>query len=311
MTYQERTEELRGLAGKTVLVTGGRGMLGRAFVETLHRHVPTAVVLDPGRDGLDVARRDQALEMARARPDVILHCAFRTDVDWYEDHAEEGTDQSLRGVENVLEIARMTGAQIFYPQSFLIYDGEAQPIDEQTVPRPLNVYGRVKLASEQMLRAGCPQALTVHMAGLFGGFETDKNFVGKVIPHLAKLLAAGTARFEVGDRVWQPTYTNDQAYNSLLLLARGRTGHYCMASHGQASFFELTREIAGVLGIASRIEIAPVSAQSMARKEKAARPLAAIMRNDRLQAEGLDRQRTWQASLGEYLDQAYFRGMFC
>ena len=31
---------------------------------------------------------------------------------------------------------------------------------------------------------------------------------------------------EIGDRVWQPTFTDDLAYNSLILLANNKSGKY-------------------------------------------------------------------------------------
>jgi dTDP-4-dehydrorhamnose reductase len=64
------------------------------------------------------------------------------------------------------------------------------------------------------------------------------------------------------------------------------------------------------MGVSDRIRIGRVDAALLAAKEKARRPLSAVMRNSRLAAEGLDRQRTWQQSLAEYLNQPYFRDMF-
>ena len=45
-------------------------------------------------------------------------------------------------------------------------------------------------------------------------------------------------------------------------------------------------------------------------KEKAKRPLRAIMENKRLQEEGLDRMRPWRETLEEYLQNEYFQNLF-
>ncbi len=307
MNGLDRKVELRAFDGRTVLVTGAQGMLGSAFVEILQKLVPGAKVIAPSRVDLDVTRQEQVLSLERYYPDFIFHCALHTNVDWYEDHASEGLELARRGLENVITLARRTGARIFYPQSFLIYDGTLLPIDERTEPRPLNAYGRVKWDCEQQLRQELPQSLVVRLGGLFGGREADKNFVGRIIPHMRSLICQGVDRFEVGDRVWQPSYTHDLVFNILLLLARDCEGSYCMASHGQASFFELTREIAMLLDLDAHLQVVPVLAQAMAGREKALRPVAAVMRNTALQNARLDRQRTWQSSLAEYLAQPFFQ----
>ena len=76
------------------------------------------------------------------------------------------------------------------------------------------------------------------MGGFFGGEEKDTNFVGKITSHISKLIKQGEKKMEIGDRVWQPTFTNDIAYNSLILLANNKNGKYNMASHGSCSFFK-------------------------------------------------------------------------
>ena len=300
---------LASLDGSKVVITGANGMLGRAFAQVLATCAPKAEVLALGRDALDVTQRDEVFALAGERPDIVLHCAVKADVNWCEDHAEEAAQVQVEGTAHVAALAKACGARLFFPQSFLIYEGGAL-VDEGTDPNPLSAYGRLKFEAEKTLLSILPDALVVRMGGFFGEQEADKNFVGKLIPHLASLLRSGVDRMEIGDRIWQPTYTRDLAYNSLLLLARRCTGAYCMASHGQASFFELGKEITRLLGIDQRLEIARVPAQTMAGKEKAVRPEVLVMRNSRLQAEGLDRQRPWQAALAEYLGQGHFNALF-
>ncbi|BFO57663.1 MULTISPECIES: SDR family oxidoreductase [Comamonadaceae] len=302
-------DELSGLRGARVLITGAGGMLGSAFARHLAAHVPTAVVAALDRSAFDVRSREQAEALRAWMPDIVIHCAVCSDVNWCEDHPDEAAQVQVLGTCHVAELARECGARLFFPQTFLVYDG-SETVDETTPARPLSVYGRLKLEAERMALQHAPDALAVRMGGFFGEHARDKNFVGKLIPHLAGMLRSGADRMEIGDRVWQPTLTDDLAYNSLLLLARGETGRFCMASHGQASFFELASEIVRLLGLDGRIEIARVAAEAMARKEKAMRPAAVVMRNAALQARGLDRQRSWQDSLAGYLAHPYFTTMF-
>ena len=37
---------------------------------------------------------------------------------------KNNADTQVRGTENIIKLAQKTGATIFYPQSFLIFDGQ-------------------------------------------------------------------------------------------------------------------------------------------------------------------------------------------
>lgn len=301
---------LAKLANKTFLITGGEGMLGRAFSAQLQHLVPTATVHCLSKTQLDVRRFEAFVPYAWVRPDYVVHCAALVDADYCEDHVDEGKVSIVAGTQHVVEFTHRCGAKLLYPQSFLIYDGVGPLIDEQTEPHPLGIYGQLKLEAEKFVLEESVNALSVRMGGFFGGEAADNNFVGRITPHLAKLIREGVSSIEIGNRVWQPTYTRDLAANSLLLLAADQAGKYCMASHGSASFYELTVEVARQLGVEDKIDIRCIDAGRLAAKERARRPQSAIMRNKRLQVENLDRQRPWQLSLAEYLDQPFFRKMF-
>ena len=310
MNFKYDHYDLLPLGVKRIVITGAKGMLGQAFQDVLKRQVPMASMLALGKTDLDVRSSDQVLGIEDFKPDLILHCAAIVNADYCEEYPDEARAVKVGGARNIVELALRTGAKVFYPQSFLIYDSQDDPITEVTPPNPLSVYGRLKLEAEQIVSEALPESLVVRMAGFFGGQGIDKNFVGKFVPHIAKLIKTGVQSIEVGDRIWQPTYTNDLAYNTLLLLANDRSGVYCMASHGQASFFDMACEITKLLAIDEHFSITPVSSTKVSMNEKANRPKTVIMENRRLDGEGLERQRKWQTSLAEYLDQSYYRSMF-
>lgn len=304
------TNELRNLSGKTIVITGAKGMLGKAFQFIIDQYSSNVTVHAFGKDELDVTDLNQVNQILSINPDFIIHCAAIVDADYCEHHLEEATLVKIKGIEHVIEVAKKCNAKVFYPQSFLIFDGKELPITENTKPNPSGVYGNLKYLAEIRLLDEMDDALVVRMAGFFGGEEKDKNFVGKIVPHISKLMHEGTGWIEIGDRVWQPTYTNDLAYNSLVLLANDKKGVYCMASQGEASFYELTCEIANTLELNKDFSIHKVSAQEVSTNESAKRPDKAIIENLRLKSEGLDRQRSWKSAINEYINQDYFRKLF-
>jgi dTDP-4-dehydrorhamnose reductase len=305
-----RPADFEALAEKTFLITGADGMLGRAFQECLRQLDPRIQVIALDREALNVTDREAVLGWASARPDFILHCAANVHADACERDQDTCRAIQVGGTTNVAVLAGETGARLYYPQSVFIFDGRDLPVTESTRPSPAMAYGRFKLEAEQRMLDLVPDALVVRMAGFFGGDDKDKNFVGQFTRRLADALAAGISRVEVGDRIWQPTYTLDAAGNALLLLALGKTGVYHMGAHGEATFFDVAAACVEFLGLSSLVAIVPGSSSAFAAQEFARRPMRMVTATERLDHEGLNRQRYWRDALREYLGRPYFAGQF-
>jgi dTDP-4-dehydrorhamnose reductase len=291
---------------KRVLVTGGKGMLGSATAK-MAAQFPQFEVQALGRDQLDVRSADAVARYAAWIEDgIIFHCAARVDVEGCAREPEAARETIVEGTRNVVDLARQANATIVYPQSFLVYDGLANPIAEETEPRPLSFYGTIKYEAEQIVREAFPDALIIRMAGFFGGGPADKNFVGTIIPVMQAAMARGERRFEVGDRVWQPTWTDDLARNSLHLMTQGATGTYQMACEGSATFADIAYEITQALGWGDQLEIVRVDSSAVSQSELGRRPAKAIMACTRLTEEGLNLQRPWRSTLHEYLGEPFF-----
>lgn len=261
------------------------------------------------RQELDVTDAKAVRDIFSGKIDYIIHCAAKVHADFCEENRTICESIQIGGTKNIIDLANRTGARIFYPQSFLIFDGSCE-IVEDTRPSPQNYYGECKYEAERLILESVPESLVVRMGGFFGGYRLDKNFVGNFIANLALKAAQGSFTQEVGDRIWQPSYTKDLAKNSMMLMSLGASGIYNMASHGEASFYDVAQRIVKDLGLAQRVRIEKVSAELMKGREKARRPMKATIVNARLKREGLDLQRTWEDSLDEYLDNPYFKDMF-
>lgn len=282
-------------------------MLGRAFVRQIARFAPAFEVRALSRSEWDVRDRAPIDEHARwVEGGWIVHAGSLVDMERCSTEAEIARDIIVGGTANVARIAELSGARIFYPQSVFVYDGLESPITERTLLHPLSIYGALKLAAETIVLSQSPSNLVFRMAGFLGGEEKDTNFVGWIVPHIHGLIRAGQKTFAVGDRIWQPTYTLDIALNALLLYARDCRGVYVLASHGEVSFWELTVEIARLLGWSERIELVHTPFKSFSESELGHRPARSVIFNQRLHDEGVDLQRPWQEALAEYLAGSYF-----
>lgn len=280
-------------------------MLGSAFAQCGGRF--GFEIMAPGSDVLDV--RDVAAVNRWAswiEGGLIVHCAASANVEWCARAPGAAREVIVGGTEHVAQLAKDASAGLVFPQSFLIYSGWIDPIPESEPPRPLSVYGQLKAEAEQRALSLIPDALVLRMGGFFGGAARDKNFVGKIIPAMRQAIDEGRSRFEVGTRVWQPTWTYDLAMNTLYLISRGLTGTFQMASQGSATFAQIAEEIAWALGWQDRLEIMPVDAALLAENELARRPDRAEMSCSRLSTLGLNLQRPWRSALLAYLQDPFF-----
>jgi dTDP-4-dehydrorhamnose reductase len=287
-------------------VTGGKGMLGAA----IFREGSAFQKFDiraPGHDELDVRDADAVNSWAKwVEGGWIVHCAARVDVEGCAREPDAARLTIVEGTRNAANLARQSKARLLYPQSFLVYDGRENPIGEAEEPRPLSLYGQLKYEAQQVAESTIDDALIIRMAGFFGGEEADKNFVGRIIPVMWAAMQRGETQFQVGTRVWQPTWTEDLAVNSLHLMSQGAKGRYQMACVGHATFAEIAQEIAIALKWTDRFEIVAVDPAAVTQSELGRRPDVAILSCDRLTKENANLQRPWRATLHAYLARSFF-----
>ena len=308
--YIQDQNYLKNLSGKKFLITGGNGMLGNSFLNQLKINISDPKIYCLNKSELNVSNFNSFNKYIDLKPDFIIHCAGLVNADLCEKNKKDGEASILEGTKNIMKYAKINNSKVLYPQSFLIYNDTNKTIDESTIPKPLSIYGHLKLEAENIALSASQNTISVRMGGFFGGEERDTNFVGKITSHISRLIKKGLNEMEIGDRVWQPTFTDDLAYNSLVLLAHNKSGKYNMASHDSCSFFELTNEILKILKISKIFTISQINAEILNKREVARRPLSVIMKNNRLLNENLDRQRNWKISLKSYLEKPYFNNLF-
>ena len=100
-------------AQERVLVTGGRGFLGRHIVELLRKLDADPVPV--GRHEADLVDLDETLALFRSvRATSVVHCAVNGGgIGWMRDHPVDSGLDSARMNLNALDAAHQTGANRF------------------------------------------------------------------------------------------------------------------------------------------------------------------------------------------------------
>lgn len=150
------------LSGKTVLITGGTGSFGRAFVKTvLDRFTPKKLIAfsrdevkqyemaqrfpvsDDGsmRYFIGDVRDGDRLEMAMRDVDYVIHAAALKQVPTAEYNPFECIHTNVLGAENVVKAALRTGVS------------KVIALSSDKACNPINLYGASKLAADKIFTA--------------------------------------------------------------------------------------------------------------------------------------------------------------
>jgi dTDP-4-dehydrorhamnose reductase len=173
-----------------IAVTGPKGRLGSALV----RAGATPIYADI-RD-----LEQLEIEIQGLRPDVIINCAVKSNVNWCEDNPKISLAVNYRGAVNVRKAFQGWMIQI---STDWIFDGLNGPYKEEDHPNPLNAYGWSKWGAEIMLGAyGDLPHTIVRVTNLYDSFSD--NFVMQVIRNLCR----GEPFLVIPDMYSNPTHIN-------------------------------------------------------------------------------------------------------
>jgi dTDP-4-dehydrorhamnose reductase len=279
-----------------ILVTGAAGLVGRHLAHTLARDHD---VLALKRSDLDISDRDAVHRYVSAvKPSLIVNCAV-IQVDESEQNPPKAQAVNVEGPRFLAAAASRLDAEMVHFSSQYAFDGEPVGRPPYTIddePRPVNVYGRTKIASEEAVRDACARSYIIRTSWVYGSGKNSFLCTVHSDLHSGKLVRA------IVDIWSSTTYVEDLIHRILQILATRRYGTYQIVNEGLCSYYEFALE-AGRLVKLNReqldrlIEI--VHAGDM--KRIAVRPRYTPMRCLLSEQLGLSPMRDWRAALADYV----------
>lgn len=279
-----------------VLVTGAGGMLGCSFALHLSRDEGWVNFL-PNRSKLDVTNSASVQEnFHHSQPDAVIHLAALTDVEQCQKDPDAAYLANYMGTWFVAQACAQRNITMVYLSTDMVFDGSKESSYIETdIPSPLNIYGKTKLAGEVLVRNLVPHHYIIRAGWMFGGFQEDYKFVGKIIDQIM----SGKELKVVTDRTGSPIYTEDLAKKIINILTENLPwGTYHLANRGSCTRYELARHIMDYSGL-PHISIDPVPSSYF--PVDTPRPAMTALRNFSLELMGKDDMRTWQEALREYV----------
>lgn len=265
---------------KNILVTGANGQLGNS-IRCLAGLYPAYTFLFTDVDTLDICDASAVCSFVQEQKvDYILNCAAYTAVDKAEDNEEVCLHINRDAVRNLGVAAEKGGAKIVHVSTDYVFDGTNHcPYVETDLTCPVSVYGKTKLAGEQVLQEVCPDSVVIRTAWLYSEFGS--NF-------MKTMLRLGSTQDKIRvifDQVGTPTYAGDLARAMLTIVDKAEKGSfvpgiYHFSNEGVCSWYDFTVSILRLAGI--DCPVIPIETKEY--PTRAARPHYSVLNKGKIKA---------------------------
>ena len=273
-------EQLQGFAGKNILLTGGRGFLGRYFIEVFN-NISEKVLKEPCRlivlDNL-VASGEEGRNIPKYKNieflqhdvinqfncslnlDFIIHAAGIASPFYYKKMPLKTLDVAISGTRNMLELAEINKSRFTFFSSSEIYgdpDPNQIPIKESyrgnvSCQGPRACYDESKRVGETLCdifynyKGLCTN--TIRPFNIYGPGMQEKDY--RVLPNFASRIKSGKPLnvYGTGNQTRTFCYITDAMVGFLLVILNGKPGEaYNIGNHNpEISMLDLVKIIKNI-----------------------------------------------------------------
>ncbi len=280
-----------------VAITGTTGRVGAALVKRLgscHEVIPLPRAVCDLEDSESLKAALEDLDC-----DVFINPAAITSLEACEDDPRLAMRVNSAAPGKIALWAAERGVRVIHFSTDYVFDGECTiPLTEDMAARPVNAYGRSKLAGEQAVLTH-PGNVVIRVSWVFG--PEKPSFVDQVFD---KALASQPLA-AIADKLSLPVLTTDLAQWTEKLLGSDASGilHACnpgeaVSWHGMAR--HVVREMTACGVLRSCPEIAELTLAEMT-TFRARRPRFTAMDTSRLSRLIGEPLRTWPEALADHV----------
>ena len=276
-----------------ILITGANGQLG-SEMHFLASDKCNYIFTDITE--LDITNLQSVQEYIQEyKISVVVNCAAYTNVEKAENDLELADTINHKAVENLAISCKNTGATLIHISTDYVFQGDKnRPYNEEDDTSPLGVYGRTKLAGENVIKKiGC-RYLIFRTAWLYSTY--GNNFVKTI----CKLTSERRQLTVVFDQVGTPTYAADLAGLIYYVIENQKyienQGVYHFSNEGVCSWYDFAKEITTLSG--NSCDILPCHSIDFPTKVK--RPIFSVLDKSKVKRDFDYKIPYWRDSLCRY-----------
>ncbi|MCE2504262.1 MAG: NAD(P)-dependent oxidoreductase [Chlorobi bacterium] len=269
----------RGEDSNSIMVVGGNGLLGSAMVSVISQETDWNVIVSTrtyladksGYERWDSGSRQEwkdKILTKRWKPDVIVNAAAMTNVDMCEVEREEAWKTNVDLVEIVAEMARKVNARLIQISTDYVFDGATGPYTETDRPRPVNYYGKTKLAAENACLSSGVDTTIIRTMWLYGTRVKEKR---TFVDWVKESLSSDKEVSVVDDEIGNPTFTEDVAYATVKVIEKNIGGILNIAGPDRISRWDWAEKIRSEFELRGKGRMRKIGTKDL--KRAATRPL--------------------------------------
>lgn len=277
---------------KCVWIAGSAGALGSEIC----RHMPSEeydlLKTDIDLDITDLETVKYFMDMHR--PEVVINCAGFTDLEACEQDMVSAYKVNTLGARNLAAAARKIGAKIVYISTDDVFAGNhSKTLTEFDIPTPFSVYGKSKLAGENMVRELNPKHLIVRSSWVYG--SSPHSYVEKLL----KETETENTIYVPNDQISSPTSAKALAEFIVSAINSTEYGIYHASCEGSCTRYEFAKTIIELAGLNDRVNIEAGLLENLGR---AGEVRCTLLRNLMMEMTGIYHMPHWKTALIEYME---------
>ena len=245
---------------KTVMVSGADGQLVTDILKTLQKEGNFHVVAY-NRSRLDVTDKlHLETEFKKINPDFFIQGASYHVVEEINQNPKKACDVNVASLHYLSDLCNEYNCTLINFSTNYVFSGikpteedwdELEHYNEIDETHPVNLYGILKHAGEQVVSTSCEKYYNIRVSGLFGKTGSRAKG-GKNFPYIIKENLENNGKVEVvADQIVNVSYTVDLAKVIVEMMKQEveeKYGLYHLVNKGGCTWYEVAVKIAQVLG---------------------------------------------------------------
>jgi dTDP-4-dehydrorhamnose reductase len=251
-----------------ILVTGASGLLGSNIVTFLQgekEDITAIYYANPIKfNNVRCIKTDITHEkllknlFSELNPEVIIHCAAQTDVDWCEKYPSKAYSINVDATRFIAEAAKESDSTLVYISTDSVFNGKLGNYQEEDIPDPVNVYAKSKLDGESEIIKLTRKYLILR-TNIYGWNLQEKLSLNE---WFLQKLESGQTVSAFDDVLFSPILVNDLAKIIYDMIKARLTGLYHAGSSESCSKFEFACKLSDIFSLDKNL-IMPVTIDSI------------------------------------------------